>query len=216
MIGEFPILDNHKHNYYNSFTCGTYTYDISFDITDNDDIFIKCKNIIFTDISTKITNNPTKYYINFIDILHCYSLIKNNISELDTKNNIIKSFFFNNLTFNIQTNIVYDKLLFLDIFSFFREIDIFKIDYDNKDILIDVYSSILTYFNNMFNNNDVSSQYKNIKLKSSSLNTDIITRILMCIYYKQIKLTEYKLDTIKQLLTDTTKTINEFVTLLTS
>ena len=38
----------------------------------------------------------------------------------------------------------------------------------------------------------------------------------MCIYYKQIKLTEYKLDTIKQLLTDTTKTINEFVTLLTS
>lgn len=217
MIGEFPIIpENKNHIYYNVLTVNTTSFDISFNnIETNDNIYINATSIIFIDSSTKNLETPITYEINFIDILHYYSLIQKNISNLDVKNDIIKIFFFTNGNFNLLTNVLNNKHLLLDIFSFFKNINIQDINnYEEQDLLLDLYKNILDYFSLILERDDIISLYSNFNSKTSNINIPISLRMRLCIMNKLILFDEYKIELYKLLLDKIEHTTTDFIKVL--
>ena len=221
MIGTFPLLNNNqKHEYYNILSYNNASYDISFDdTTEIDNIFLNCKKIIFTDTSTKTLEEPTKYDIDFTDILHYYSLKKNNISDLDTKNELIQNFYFfntnssnNSLEFSLLPNVLNNNRLILDLFSFFKNVDINNIKVEDKNNFCDIYQYILKYFCDIFNRDDIAKIINEYKpSKQSNINIPVILRIKLCVNYKTIKIEEYKLSLFQELLNNIKKTTIEYI-----
>ena len=196
MIGEFPIIpENKSHNYYNIITVNNTSFDITFNNFDStDNIYINATSMIFIDSSTKNLENPLSYDINFIDILHYYSLLQKNITNLDIKNDIIKMFFFSSGSFNLLSNVLNNKNLLLDIFSFFK--------------------NILDYFSLIFERDDIILLYSNFNTKSSTINIPISLRMRLCIMNKLILFDEYKLELYKTLLNRIEQTTTDFIKVL--
>ena len=217
MIGEFPIIpENKSHIYYNIITVNNTSYDISFnnyDTTDN--IYINATSMIFIDSSTKNLESPLSYDINFIDILHYYSLTQKNITNLDIKNDIIKMFFFSSGSFNLLSNVLNNKNLLLDIFSFFKNINIQEINnFEEQDLLLDLYKNILDYFSLIFERDDIILLYSNFNTKSSIINIPVSFRIKLCIMNKLILFDEYKLELYKTLINRIEQTTTDFIKVL--
>ena len=189
MIGDFPIIpEKIEHKYYNILTVNKTSYDISFNNIETND---------------------------FIDILHYYSLTQKNISNLDIKNDIIKMFFFTNNSFNLLSNVLNNKYLLLDIFSFFKNINIQEItNFEEQDLLLELYKNILDYFSLIFERDDIILLYSNFNVKSSSINIPISLRMKLCIMNKLILFDEYKLELYKTLLTKIEQTTSDFIKVL--
>lgn len=217
MIGEFPIISENKtHIYYNIITVNNTSFDISVNNIDStDNIYINATSMIFIDSSTKNLENPISYDINFIDILHYYSLLQKNISNLDVKNDIIKMFFFSSGNFNLLSNVLNNKYLLLDVFSFFKNINIQDINnFEEQDLLLELYKNILNYFSLIFERDDIILLYSNFNTKSSTINIPISLRIRLCIMNKLILFDEYKLELYKALLNKIEQTTTDFIKVL--
>lgn len=206
-------MNQKDHNYYNIITIDNITYDISFDDnTLNDNTYINCKSIIFTNSTTKKLNNPELYTINFIDILHYNDLLNNNIQDLDIKNKIIKNFFYStNNTYNFSSIILINKELLLDLFSFFKNINLSEYNnYENKNILIKVYEDMLNYYINLCEQDNIIKNMNKIN-NTSKLNIPLILRLKLALQYKSIILQEYKISLMSELLNKIETINNDFL-----